>query len=62
MTLKNRPTRWVLMTLASALVLFAVFGCTQASRVDQNLRNEADNFKIGRRLVAIIPFEFKRGS
>ena len=45
---KNRKTIWLI-----ALIMIFLFGCRKATRVNYNLRVEADNFNIRRRVIAL---------
>ena len=49
---KRRENKWkkVLIILAS---VFALTGCSKASRVNWNIREDANNFKITRKVVAL---------
>ena len=39
--------------IISAIMLILLFGCTQADRVNQNIRQDAENFNVRRRVIAL---------
>ena len=51
--MKNKTIKRLLAVLALLLALLTLNGCVEADRVNHNLKNDADNFKIRRRIVAL---------
>lgn len=37
----------------SVLIILTLAGCTESSRVNYNIKNDADNFKVKRKLIAL---------
>lgn len=50
---KNKYLRIILSVVLTFACLFAFTGCRKAEHVEHNLKKDADNYKIVRRLVAL---------
>lgn len=44
---------WILVIAALVFAVLGLNGCSQSERVNYNIRKDADNFKVRRRIVAL---------